>query len=99
RAALLVSCGIPISRYPDGTDPLDFAPRFKVPVLLMNGREDFTFPYTTSQLPLFQMLGTPEKDKKLMMHEGGHISDFTPEMLRAALDWLDRYLGPVNERR
>jgi cephalosporin-C deacetylase-like acetyl esterase len=99
RAALLVSCGIPTLRNPDGTEPLDFAPRFKVPVLLINGREDFTFPYASSQLPLFQLLGTPEKDKKLMMHDGGHISEFTPEMVRAALDWLDRYFGPVNERR
>ena len=101
RAAILVTCGIPQSRYPDGTDPLDFAPRFKVPVLLIDGRDDFTFPYATSQLPLFHLFGTPEKDKKMLMHEGGHISDFnfTPEMLRAALDWLDRYLGPVSERK
>lgn len=35
----------------------------------------------------------------MIMHEGGHISDLTPEMLRTALDWLDRYLGPVTERR
>jgi eukaryotic-like serine/threonine-protein kinase len=95
RAALMVACGIPQSRYPDGTDAVDFAPRFKVPVLLMDGRDDFTFPYTTSQLPLFHLFGTPEKNKQLMMHDGGHISDFTPEMLRTALDWLDRYLGPV----
>jgi tRNA A-37 threonylcarbamoyl transferase component Bud32 len=99
RAAILVACGIPPSRYPDGTDPLDFAPRFKVPVLLINGRDDFTYPYNTSQLPLFQLLGTPEKDKQMIMHEGGHISDLTPELLHTALDWLDRYLGPVNERR
>ncbi len=99
RAAIEVSCGIPQSRYPDGTDALDFAPRFKVPVLLIDGRDDFSFPYATSQLPLFHLFGTPEKDKKMMMHDGGHIPDFTPEMLRAALDWLDRYLGPVSERQ
>jgi pimeloyl-ACP methyl ester carboxylesterase len=99
RAALLVACGIPTIRYPEGTDALDFAPRLKVPVLLINGRDDFTFPYNTSQLPLFKLLGTAEKDKRMIMHEGGHISDLPPEMLRAALDWLDRYLGPVNERR
>jgi hypothetical protein len=95
RAAILAHCGIPVVRQADGTDPLDFAPRFKAPVLLLEGREDFSYPYTTSQLPLFHLLGAPEKDKKMVLHEGGHIGRFPPETLREMLDWLDRYLGPV----
>ena len=70
RAAVLAYCGIPITRQPDGTDPLDFAPRVKMPVLLLEGREDFAYPYTTSQLPLFHLLGTPEKDKKMSASRG-----------------------------
>jgi dienelactone hydrolase len=95
RAAVLVHCGIPAVREPDGTDLLDFAPRLRAPVLLMEAREDFAFPYTTSQLPLFHLLGAPEKDKKMVLHEGGHIGTFSPETLREMLNWLDRYLGPV----
>ena len=74
---------------------MDFAPRFKVPVLMFNGRDDFNYPYTTSQLPLFNLLGTPEQNKKLMMQDGGHFGTFTPEKIEAIVGWLDRYLGPV----
>jgi tRNA A-37 threonylcarbamoyl transferase component Bud32/cephalosporin-C deacetylase-like acetyl esterase len=95
RAGVLAYCGIPIRRQPDGTDPLDFAPRIKVPVLLLEGREDFAYPYSTSQLPLFHLLGTAEKDKEMVLRDGGHIVMFPPETYREILDWLDRYLGPV----
>ena len=50
RTAILAYCGIPDVRYP-GIDPLDFVPRIKIPFLLLEGREDFTFPYETSQRP------------------------------------------------
>jgi len=95
RAAVLVHCGIHGVRQADGTDLLDFAPRLKAPVLLIEGREDFQSPYTTSQLPLFRLLGTPEKDKKMVLHEGGHIGTFSPENFREMLNWWDRYLGAV----
>ena len=38
-------------------DPFNFAPRVTLPVLMLNGREDFTFPLASSQLPFFQALG------------------------------------------
>ena len=95
RAAILAYCGIPAVRQPDGTDPLDFAPRIKIPVLLVEGREDFAYPYLTSQLPLFRLLGSGEKNKKMVLRDGGHIVVFPPEMFREILDWLDHYLGPV----
>jgi dienelactone hydrolase len=94
RVALLAWCGIPPTRQAESTDPLDFAPRFKIPVLLLNGRNDFVFPHTTSQLPLFRLLGTPEQDKKMFLYDSGHVASFTPEMIREALAWLDKYLGP-----
>jgi hypothetical protein len=64
-------------------------------VLLLEGREDFACPYTTSQLPLFHLLGAPEKDKKMVLHAGGHIGTYAPETIREMLNWFDRYLGPV----
>lgn len=30
-------------------------------------------------------------------HEMGDIAVFPPELMRAALDWLDKYLGPVKQ--
>jgi hypothetical protein len=64
---------------------------------MLNGRDDFTFPLETSQVPLFRMLGTPDQDKRHIIYDGGH-EDFTTRMsfIKEALDWLDHYLDPVN---
>jgi hypothetical protein len=45
-------------------DPFTFAPRVRIPVLMLNGDQDFIFPLQTSQRPLFEALGTPSADKK-----------------------------------
>ena len=34
-------------------EPLNFAPRVKMPVLLLGGRQDFMHPYETAQIPMF----------------------------------------------
>ncbi|MCX6635900.1 MAG: hypothetical protein NT090_12590, partial [Acidobacteria bacterium] len=83
---------------PAGVDPLHFAPRSGVPALMVNGRYDFTFPLESSQVPLFRLLGTPEKDKRHFLVDGGH-APLTQEVVRETLGWLDRYLGPVKTRR
>lgn len=44
-------------------DPMNFAPRVKVPTLLINGRYDFVFLLETCQEPLFRALGSPTSDK------------------------------------
>jgi pimeloyl-ACP methyl ester carboxylesterase len=73
-------------------------PRVEIPVLMLNGREDFLNPLETSERPLFELLGTPEKDKKHVLFEGGHVNLLTqPELMKQVLDWVDKYLGP--ERR
>ena len=68
----------------------------KVPVLMLNGQDDSMAPVETSQKPMFKALGTPEKNKKYISYPGGHV-DFInrQEVIKEALDWLDRYLGPV----
>jgi hypothetical protein len=63
-------------------------------VLLLNGKYDDFFPYGTSQLPFYQLLGTPKENKKLIASEYGHYVSQT-ELARETLAWLDRYLGPV----
>jgi hypothetical protein len=62
---------------------------------MLNGRYDNDFPLESSQLPLFRFLGTPVKDKKHMIYEGGHMVFPRPDAVRECLDWLDKYLGPV----
>jgi hypothetical protein len=49
----------------------------------------------SSQLPLFHFLGTPDNEKKHVIYEGGHGAFPRPAAVREALDWLDKYLGPV----
>jgi formylglycine-generating enzyme required for sulfatase activity/dienelactone hydrolase len=76
------------------TDALNFAPRVHVPLLMLNGRDDFIHPYETSQRPLFDALGTT--DKLLKRYEGGHDSvAMRPDLMREILDWFDKHLGPV----
>jgi dienelactone hydrolase len=76
-------------------DPVNYTPHVTVPVLMVNGREDFDLPYATAQVPMFKMLGTPPADKKHAVFEGGHIPAKRQEPIKEMLDWLDRYLGPV----
>jgi dienelactone hydrolase len=80
---------------PPESDPVNFAPRVRSPVLMVNGREDFDLPYTTAQLPMFRLLGTPAAQKRHVVLEGGHIPRHPNEAIRVVLDWLDEQLGPV----
>ena len=81
-------------KQPAEVDPWNFASHVRIPVLMLNGRDDFTNPLEVSYLPLFRLLGTP--DKKHVLHDGGHVNIATrPELIKEALDWLDRYLGSV----
>ena len=86
------------SGMPPEVDGLNFAPRVRVPVLMVNGRYDFGAPFETNQLPLFRLLGSPAKDKKHVVFDSGHVPPW-PDVVRETLDWLDRYLGPVTTGR
>jgi TolB-like protein/formylglycine-generating enzyme required for sulfatase activity/Tfp pilus assembly protein PilF/dienelactone hydrolase len=80
---------------PPEVDPVNFAPHVTVPVLMVNGREDFDLPYATAQVPMFRMLGTPPDEKRHLVFEGGHIPLHPEQAIKAVLDWLDAHLGPV----
>jgi serine/threonine protein kinase/dienelactone hydrolase len=77
-------------------DEINYAPRVRQPVLMLNGRFDFQFSLERSQIPLFELLGTPPSDKKHVLFDGGHGAFLTNDQIRETLDWMDRYLGPVN---
>jgi hypothetical protein len=63
---------------------------------MLSGRYDDAFPLESSQRPFFQYLGTPAKDKKHVVYEGGHGAFPRPAAVAECLNWLDKYLGPVN---
>ena len=94
KASVLNVAGLKFQRALPEADPINFVSRIKIPVLMLNGRYDHYFPYETSQIPMFQLFGTPAEHKKQVIYETGH---FVPraQLIRESLDWLDRYLGPV----
>jgi tRNA A-37 threonylcarbamoyl transferase component Bud32 len=96
KAAVLVSGGTSRPTAAE-VDPWNYAPRVTVPVLMLNGRDDFIFPVDRSQIPLLNALGTPERDKRHVLFDGGHVNLQTRmDLIGEILRWLDRYLGPVN---
>jgi formylglycine-generating enzyme required for sulfatase activity/dienelactone hydrolase len=66
-----------------------------LPVLMLNGRHDFVFPYATHQVPFFERLGTPPELKRHVVWDAGHLGFPIGEFLRENLDWLDQRFGPV----
>jgi dienelactone hydrolase len=98
KTLVLVSGGTELRLAPE-VDCWNYAPRVTVPVLMINGREDFDFPLESSQLPLLRAFGTPAKDKKHVLFDGGHATPVAqPDLIKANLDWLDQYFGPVKLR-
>ena len=92
-AVVLVAGGLSVDKDPGDADPLNFAPRIKAPVLLVAGRDDFRNPLELSQKPLMRLLGS--REKKHYVFEGGHVPPRQQEMIREALEWFDKHLGPV----
>jgi eukaryotic-like serine/threonine-protein kinase len=96
KAAIFLDGGYFLQPTPPGGDQADFAPRMKEPVLMVNGRYDYTFPVDKAQDPMFQMLGTPAADKSHVILDTPHdVTEQRPLLVKAVLDWLDRYLGRV----
>jgi formylglycine-generating enzyme required for sulfatase activity/dienelactone hydrolase len=75
-------------------DQVNYLSRIKIPTLMLNGRYDFNFPYDKAVIPFFNLLGTPDKDKRHVVYETDH---YVPknEMIKEVLNWCDKYLGPV----
>jgi len=81
--------------FPSAAEPANFAPWVKVPVLMINGREDYVWPLTLSQEPMFRLLGSV--DKRHLLHPGGHtlFALMDRETRDEMFAWMDEHLGPV----
>jgi dienelactone hydrolase len=95
KVAVLFAGGLYLEAFPlPETDMFNFLPRFRVPVLMLNGRYDYTFPVALSQQPFFRWLGTPEKDKRHIVYDSAHdVFVHRTQVVREVLSWLDLYLG------
>ena len=94
KVNVFVSGGLPNFGGLPEENPVNFAPRVTVPTLMVNGRYDYIFQYESSQIPLFNLLGTPPEHKRHVVFESGHIIPINPTDLEISA-WLDHYLGPV----
>ena len=55
-----------------GIDQADFVPRIKKPVLMVNGRYDWTFPLESSQQPMFDDVRHSNGDKRHVVFDTPH---------------------------
>ncbi len=94
KAVVLNVGGMEMHKALPEADQINFIPRITQPVLMVNGKHDMFFPVETSQKPMFDLLGTPKKDKKIFIYESGHLVPRT-EFVRETLTWYDQYLGVV----
>ena len=100
KTGILLLAGICACAWHPASDPANFAPRVKVPMLMLNGREDSVFPYETAQKPLFNLLGTSEPLKKHVLFPGGHGIpwEYQKEYCGEIVKWLDQHLGSVDKK-
>jgi dienelactone hydrolase len=95
KACVLALGGLDFQRSLPEVDTINFVSRVKQPVLMLNGRYDFFFPVESTQEPFFRMLGSRKDQKKHLLYDTGHNIPRN-ELIKETLNWLDRYLGPVN---
>ena len=97
HAAVLVSGGIRPSLAPPHVDQVSFAPRVRIPVLMLNGRYDSLFTEPAQQ-QLFRLFGTPAEHKRYIVVDAPHTIP-TEYINRELPLWFDRYLGAPAHRR
>ena len=95
KTVILVGGGFEFQKTRPEVDAINFAPRVRQPVLMVNGRYDHFFPVDSSQEPMFRLLGAPGKDKRYVIFESSHVPP-NELLIKEMLDWLDHYLGPLN---
>jgi predicted esterase len=73
-------------------DPFHFAPRVKIPILMLNGEYDILRRVEESQQQLERLLGSPEEHKYYKVYKTSHHAPRL-ERIKEETDFLDRYLG------
>ncbi len=98
KTCILLGGGLAANQQPPEVDSINFAPRAHAPLLMLNGRYDFDQSSEEQARPLFRFWGAPEKDKRFVVFDAGHLPANLQEIIREILDWLDHYLGPVETK-
>ena len=95
KAAVLLLAGFTYRDMLPEVGAVNFAPRITQPVLMLEGRYDHLFPVELSQEPLFNLLGTPAGQKRMVLFDAGHGGLPRGQVINESLAWLDRHLGPA----
>ena len=92
KTGILLNGGLGSAAPAPEADTFNFAPRVRVPILMLNGDQDFIFPLQTLQRPLFATLGTPAADKRHLTYPGGHeiATTMRNQIVQEMVGWLDR---------
>ena len=95
--AVLLSGGLSLffGKLPE-INAINFLPRVRIPVLMVNGAYDSILPVATSQEPMFQRLGTSPAQKRHVVFKSGHavtVPEVRNDLVREVLAWFDTYLG------
>ena len=94
HAAALWLPGLYLERPAPEVDAINFAPRVKIPALVLSGRYDYNFPDEASSKPYFDRLGTPAENKRRVSYDTGHNLPVN-EAVKETLNWLDKVFGAV----
>jgi len=78
---------------PDWRDMIHYLPRVKVPILLMGGRYDGSYPVPDQQA-FVDYLGTPDNDIRWVTFPTGHYLP-AADRINESLAFLDKYFGKV----
>jgi len=93
RVSVLIAGSIETGWLPE-VNPINYVTRVKIPTLMLNGKYDTDNPAELTIQPMYDLLGTPAADKRLILYETDHLPPRN-EYIKETLVWLDRYLGPV----
>jgi formylglycine-generating enzyme required for sulfatase activity/dienelactone hydrolase/predicted Ser/Thr protein kinase len=93
KAAVFAAGGLRFTTQPE-MQTANFMPRVTVPVLLINGKDDFAVP-PEARARFLELLGTPPDRKRAVALDGGHVPSDMRGFYREVLNWFDTHLGPV----
>ena len=95
---VFVAGGFPTAHVDPAVDPVRYAPRVGVPILMVNGVHDVFFPLETSVEPMYEFLRKGSTDVEKKFYDGGHgmLGLLLWQVRDDVLKWMDKHLGPVD---
>jgi len=89
KAAVLYVGGA-YTNIPPMLDGKNHLPRLEIPMLLLNGKQDYLVPEIAPNT-MYNSIGTPTEDKRLVFYDAGHWPLPRNQMIKETLAWLDKY--------